>query len=162
MKIKTIQIVTISLLVALSIVFGKVLSFTADPFRISFENLPIVLSGILFGPIVGAFTGGISDLLGCTMVGYAINPIITLGSISVGAISGFIYKKKSNLFLSVATAHLVGSLLVKSIGLYVFYLYPIKMLLLRIPLYLVIIFLEYLILKKLFPIFKNLQLISHS
>ena len=161
MKIKTFQITIISLLVALSIILGKILSITAGPFRISFENLPLILSGILFGPLIGAFTGGISDLLGCILVGYTINPIITLGSISVGVISGFVYKKRSNLLLSVAAAHLVGSLFIKSIGLYIFYLYPIKMLLFRIPLYLTIILLEYFILKKIFPIVKNLQLISH-
>ncbi|MDE5563661.1 MAG: folate family ECF transporter S component, partial [Oscillospiraceae bacterium] len=73
-----------ALLIAMSIVFGKVLSFTIGPLRISFENLPILMAGIFFGSIIGMVVGAAADVIGCLIVGYAINPIITAGAAWIG------------------------------------------------------------------------------
>ena len=44
-----------SILAAMSIVLGKYLAFNVtQDIRISFENLPIMIAGIFFGPVVGA------------------------------------------------------------------------------------------------------------
>lgn len=152
MKRGAIRITTVSILIALSVVFGKMLSITTGPLRFSFENLPILLSSILFGPLVGAITGGLSDIIGCVLVGYTINPIITLGSISIGVISGYIYKHHGGILSSVVIAHIIGSLIIKSIGLYLYYSYPIHLILLRIPTYLIVATLEYAIIRKIHPI----------
>ena len=57
--------VALSLMVAISIVCGKYLAFSVGEFlRFSFENLPIILSGILFGPAAGALVGIVADLVG--------------------------------------------------------------------------------------------------
>ena len=69
--------IMMALFIALSIVLGKQLSFTAGPFRISFENLTVLMAGIFFGPLAGLTVGACADLFGCLLVGYAINPIIT-------------------------------------------------------------------------------------
>lgn len=133
-----------ALFVALSIVLGKQLSFTAGPFRISFENLTILMAGIFIGPLAGAITGGCADLIGCLLVGYSINPIVTAGAASVGLISGLVWRglphtgPKLRLAASVGLAHVTGSMIIKSAGLYLYYGYPPALLLLRIPLYLVI------------------------
>lgn len=133
-----------ALFIALSIVLGKFLSFTVGPIRLSFENLTILMSGIIFGPVIGLITGLISDVLGCLLYGYSINPIITLGAASIGFISGFVshFLFKNRLFLntllSVALSHLIGSLIIKTIGLYVYYGYPMEAILLRIPTYIII------------------------
>ena len=59
-----------ALLAALSIVLGKFLQIP-NPFqdfiRISFENTPIIMAGMFFGPFVGAVTGAVADLLGCVI-----------------------------------------------------------------------------------------------
>ena len=118
--------VTLSVLVAISIVCGKCLAISAGDFmRFSFENLPIIVAGVLFGPVAGAFVGVIADLIGCILVGYTINPIITLGAAMIGCVSGLIWMLlKSDkvpywvrLTLTVLIAHLVGSVLIKSFGL---------------------------------------------
>lgn len=120
-----------SILAAMSIVLGKYLAFNLTPvIRISFENLPILIAGIFFGPVVGAAVGIVADLLGCLMVGYTINPIITLGAGSIGLISGLISLalKKSKLprvLFSVVAAHLIGSVTIKTIGLVIFYSMPL-------------------------------------
>ena len=95
---RSLQILTFSaLLSAISIVCGKYLAINlGEVLRFSFENLPIIFAGIGFGPLVGGAVGLAADLLGCLLVGYAINPLVTLGAAAIGFISGasFIIFKK--------------------------------------------------------------------
>ena len=137
------------LLIAMSSVFGKLLAFDVTPFiRISIENLPILMAGIFFGPFVGGAVGLGADLLGCALKGYTVAPLITLGFIGVGVISGLISMKlKSDkpfsLALSVFVPHIICSMLIKSFGLHVLYGTPIQALVWRIPTYLVIAAFEF-------------------
>ena len=121
--------------VALSIVCGKLLAFNmGSVLRFSLENFPIIMSAISFGPLVGAVTAVVADLVGCLIVGYEINPLVTVGALSVGLISGAVFKllKSARLFprlcLSVFAAHLVGSVGIKTVGLSAFYSFPIEIL----------------------------------
>ena len=132
--------VAVSLLVAMSIVCGKYLAVgVGNVLRFSFENLPIIMAGIMFGPIVGIAAGVAADLIGCLLVGYAINPLVTLGAATVGGVSGLVFallKKRASLpqaltvALSVAAAHLCGSVLIKTVGLAAFYDMPLALLML--------------------------------
>jgi len=138
-------LVIAALLAALSIVLGKYLAFNiTQAIRISFENLPILIAGILFGPLIGALVGVVADLVGCVLVGYAINLIITFGAAVIGALSGFAFKRMPvsrmpvKLIISVAAAHIIGSMIIKSVGIYIYYNYPIPVILLRIPTYIAI------------------------
>ena len=85
--------------------------------------------------------GAVGDLVGCLAYGYSINPIITLGAASIGTMAGLFgmrgVTRKPRLWLAVASAHTVGSLIIKSIGIYVFYATPLPTLALRIPIYLI-------------------------
>ena len=126
-----------SLFIALSIVFGKFLAFNVgEMIRISFENLPILFAGITLGPLAGAAVAVVADLLGCILVGYAINPIITVGAAIIGLLSGLVAQLTKNfplplrLTLSVLIAHLIGSVGVKTAGLAAFYgvSYPVLLL----------------------------------
>lgn len=139
-----IRVLTLSaLFAALSVIF-KCLSFTAGPFRISFENLPILMGGIFFGPIIGMVVGVIADLVGCLVSGYSVNIFITFAAALMGLISGFIshytFKKNKtlNLALAVYVTHIISSMIVKSIGFYIYYGYAWQTLIFRIPLYIVI------------------------
>ena len=120
-----------AMLAAMSLIIGKFLQIP-NPFqniiRISFENLPILLAGITMGPFVGALTGVVADLLGCVLYGYAINPLITLGAAAVGLLSGvmagYVIRRPlaARVICSATAAHLVGSVLIKSLGLAAWYL----------------------------------------
>lgn len=120
-------------------------------FRITFENLPLILAGYFFGPIAGLFCGLASDILSTALSQYGlggINPIITLGAGCVGLFAGLIptiFKKKNNivLLISVYAAHIIGNILVKSAGLHIMYSWSIPLLLPRIPLYIAIAAIEY-------------------
>lgn len=137
--------VVCSLFVAMSIVLGKFLSIPiGDNIRIGFENLSLLLAGILFGPLIGMFTAVAADIVGCFLKGYEINPIITLGAACIGffagAISAFAFKKHllPNIAVAVFAAHIIGSMIVKTIGLYVYLPLQRPMLVWRIPTYLII------------------------
>ena len=123
--------VTLAALCAIGIILGKFLAFNVTEFmRFSLENITIIFSGIVFGPFLGAAVGAVQDLVGCIAVGYAINPIITLGSALNGLVSGYIFKLSRPLPLpvriaaSVISSHMLGSVLVKSLGLAIFYSLP--------------------------------------
>ena len=126
-----------SFLVALSIVCGKYLAIPVGTvMRFSFENLPILLAGMMLGPAMGVLTGVVADLLGCILVGYAINPAVTLGAAAIGLLGGLCYRLFAKLprfpqiLISVFAAHLIGSVLIKTWGLAVFYDMPFYLLLL--------------------------------
>ena len=140
--------------VALSIVCGKLLAFNVGAvLRFSLENFPILLSSVAFGPLVGAVTAVCADLIGCLLVGYEINPLVTLGAFVIGLTSGAIFKlfRKNRLFvrlfISVLISHLLGSVVIKTLGLAAFYSIPIEVLLLwRLLNYLIIGTIELLLL----------------
>lgn len=128
----SLQIMTVAaLLAAMSLILGKFLQIP-NPFsqiiRLSFENLPILFAGICFGPVVGAAVGVVADVVGCLLYGYTINPIVTLGAGMVGLVAGLVatYIVKRPRWLScalaAASAHVIGSVVIKSIGLAAWYL----------------------------------------
>ena len=131
-------IVTMGLCIALSIVFGKMLAINIlNDFRISLENTPTILAAIAYGPIAGLVVGGLADLLGCLLVGFTINPIITAGAMTVGLLAGIcgrtLFKqtqKQSGVrfylrcLLTVSIAHFIGSVVIKTYGLYFYFHSP--------------------------------------
>lgn len=134
-----------SLLAAMSIVLGKYLQIpVGDSIRISFENLPVLMAGIFFGPVVGAVTGAAADLIGCFVKGYAVNPIITCGAACIGFVSGAVYhffprrKELARVAASVMSAHILGSMIVKSVGLVLYYHTKMAVIAWRVPLYILI------------------------
>lgn len=152
--------ITLALLVAISIISGKFLAFrVGDILRFSFENLPILFAGVAFGPVAGALVGVVADLLGCVMVGYAINPIVTIGAAALGAVAGgsaLLLKKtklsnRLTLAISVICAHFIGSVVIKTAGLAAFYAMPYFVLMLWRGLnYVIVGAVEYFILAALF------------
>ena len=131
---RLVLLVSLSLMSALSIVLGKYLAFNVGSvLRFSFENLPIIFSGLAFGPLAGAVVGLVADVIGCILVGYEINPIVTLGAAVIGLSAGlcklpFANRKQSSLLFLVMSAelisHLLGSVIVKTVGLSAYYDMP--------------------------------------
>jgi len=116
-----------AILVAISVT-GKMFAINiGELLRISYENLPVTMAGIIFGPFAGFAVGICSDLCGCLAVGYAINPIITLGAGAIGFVAGTFSVLAKNKFsplvliISDIAGHAVGSIVIKTIGIYVYY-----------------------------------------
>ena len=148
----SIMALTLSaMLTAMSVVIGifckNFLNFGMGLFRITFENLPIILSGLLFGPICGGVVGCASDLISYFLSSqiYPPNLLVTIGATAVGVVSGvvsrYVVKKRGNfqIILSGGLAHIVGSMIIKPMGLFEFYSFAVFW---RIPLYLLIAPLE--------------------
>ena len=107
--------------------------------RFSLENLSVIFSGIVFGPLAGVLVAVTADLVGCVMVGYTVNPLVTLGAAVIGLMSGFapiLLKKYTAIsgagivIITVVLSHLCGSVIIKTFGLAVFYDMPIFILML--------------------------------
>ena len=104
-SITTRKLVMASFLTALSIVFTRFL-FLMVPLgglpalRLSFGESPIMLSGILFGPLIGGLTGLAADLVGVVINPQgAYFPGFTISSVLWGVIPGILamyFKKEDN------------------------------------------------------------------
>ncbi len=75
LKFSTAEITKIGLLVAISVVLSRFLSFKMvfmgiEGVRIGFGSFPIVFAGIVMGPFAGIVTGVLSDL-----IGYMVSPL---------------------------------------------------------------------------------------
>lgn len=125
----TKKIIYISLFISLSIVLTRMFSFYALPtVRVGFGNVPIMLSGILLGPMSGAVTGGLSDLVGMLIFpsGGPYFPGFTLSKMVLGAIPGFMARRSKGsgpvrMALAVVVAEIVSSLVLDTIWLSIYY-----------------------------------------
>ncbi|MGM9521404.1 MAG: folate family ECF transporter S component [Oscillospiraceae bacterium] len=125
---------TAAMLTAVSVVIGilckNFLTFNIY-YRFTLENLPVIFSGLVFGPVVGALVGACADIVSCLCsANPALNPIITLGAACVGLCAGLVpkYIVRSPGITQIAVAellaHLVGQVGVKSIGKIIWYGMP--------------------------------------
>ena len=150
------KLVISAMLTAIGVVIGIVCKTFLDfggVFRITFENLPIIMSGILFGPLVGGMVGATVDIISALNAGQAPLPFVMVGSICVGVVSGVMAKYvvktkgKKQIIFSAAAAHLIGSMIIKPIALFAIYQWAV---LFRIPIYMVIAPIEIILLCLLF------------
>ena len=132
-------LVMLALLTAMSIVFARVFTISTGFVRFNLGALPTHLAAVWFGPAGGFAVGALADMIGGTLSGYSINPLITLGAGSVGLVSGLLFRQLSQLRLglrlqlSITAGHVVGSVIINSIALHLFYGYAWPVLVARIP-----------------------------
>jgi riboflavin transporter len=114
-KIKLKDIAILSFFICISIILTRYGSFRFSVFgvevtRFGFGSLPIVLSGIIFGPIHGFIVGVLSDILGFMIspIG-AYMPHFTLTSSLNGLIPGLFvhYLIRTKIFKSISYKKLV-------------------------------------------------------
>ena len=139
-KNSTRTLTVLALLIAMSIVFSRVLSISTGFVRFNLGSLPVLLAGIVFGPGAGFAVGALADMIGGILAGYAINPLITLGAASIGLVGGWLWRTLPHtlrlgqrLLLSVVAAHVVGSIIINSLALHIFYGYAWSVLVARVP-----------------------------
>ncbi|MBQ7341265.1 MAG: folate family ECF transporter S component [Oscillospiraceae bacterium] len=123
----TKTIVYCAMLIALSIVMARVLSFaTPDGIRWSLDKFPLFLAGMFFGPLAGALTGFAADFLGSLMQ-FGFNPLLCLPAILYGLFGGLLrrYIQKNPSIFRLAFSYLfpivIGSILCQSCALAYFY-----------------------------------------
>lgn len=90
--------VALALLVATNIILARFLSFYipifgANAVRAGLGHVPIILSGILFGPVAGAMVGVVGDVLGTLLFSpFPYFPGFTLSAALIGLIAGLLTK----------------------------------------------------------------------
>lgn len=120
--LSTKTLVVASLFVGINIVLSRVgaIMLFGGSVRLSFGNIPLILSGLLLGPAAGFMTGIVSDVLGFLInsFGAAYHPGFTLSAGLTGFIPGLVMawsirKGKSRYsFVNVVTANLMIYILV--------------------------------------------------
>lgn len=121
-----LRVTMLAMLTAISVVVGIVCknAFTfMIYYRFTLENIGVLAAGVFFGPAAGAIVGFASDAISCLLsTNPQLNPIISLGAITVGAVSGFASRLLSRAkpvlryAVAVSTAHILGQVLIKSVG----------------------------------------------
>ncbi len=109
------RLVLCALFVALGVVLSGLLSIPAMPLgvyslKIGFGTLPVILAGVLFGPVYGGIVGGLTDFLqAVTFPKGAYVPWFTVTGILFGLVPGlFFIKKRKPTFLRVLLAVFAG------------------------------------------------------
>ena len=88
------KITTSAMMVALSIVFCRVLGFpTTGMWRVEIGFLPILIVAILYGPVWSAVSYGLADFIGA-LIYTGINPFILLCKIVFGLLMGLVFHGK--------------------------------------------------------------------
>lgn len=129
-KVLTLAAMLTTMSVVIGILCKNFLTFNVY-YRITFENLPVIFAGVLFGPFVGAAVGVCADMISCLCsANPVVNPIISVGALAVGFLSGYVAhhftfpNENARLALSVAAAHLIGQVAIKSVGKMLWYAMP--------------------------------------
>ena len=143
MKISSHKITIMGFLIALSIILTRIASLRVaiggvEGIRIGLGRLPIILGGIIFGPLAGGLIGAFSDLLG-----YFINPIgaymphFTLTSALTGIIPATILilmrKDEPNIFdlgIAITAGQVITSIVLIPYFLHILFGLPWKVLIL--------------------------------
>ena len=120
-KLKTVDIVTLAVLVAMSVVFGRFLTIILPIFKLETAFIPMAIAAYLFGPFGGMLVAGLGDLIGAIAfpVG-AYCPYFTLTAALSGFIFGLVLKgryKFTKTLLSVILTQLISTLALNSVFL---------------------------------------------
>lgn len=112
---KTRNMIFIALLIAINVVLTRFVAIQTPIVRIGFGFIPIALSAMFFGPIIGGITAALADIVGMMIFPQgAYFPGFTLTAFLGGAFYGiFLYNKPKtwlNILLAALTISIVANL----------------------------------------------------
>lgn len=124
----TVQVVTMGLLVALEVVLSRFASINLWNLKIGLAFVPVMLAGMLMGPVKSGFVAVVSDVVGALLFpSGAFFPGFTVTALLRGILyGGLLYKKPSILNITVVAVidQLVLSLFLTSFWLSILYSSP--------------------------------------
>ncbi len=92
------KITTIGVLLAIQIVLSRFLTISLPAVEINLGFLPIAITAILYGPLWGAASSLMGDLISTMMGPYAYYPPMSITALLIGAAYGlFLYRKPASL-----------------------------------------------------------------
>ena len=131
-KISVQMLTTMALLIALMVVLTRVAGINTQFFRISFTFVPMLISGMLFGPFWTGIAAVIADLAGMAIfsAGTPFFPGFTLNAFLTGLIYGYFFYKKDitwkNAILATVVTSLIIHLCLTPIWLMIMYKVPLN------------------------------------
>lgn len=123
-NVKTL--VFMALLVAMHLVLTRVFVIDLGAYRITIGSVCTILAGLWMGPAAGAVCGLASDIIGCFIKGFAINPLITVAAILWGVVPALMKSMYANkekkgktigICISVVITGILSSLVFTTAGL---------------------------------------------
>lgn len=87
-RIRTRTLVTLALLAALEAVLARFVPMPSATVRVSIEAVPIIVAGLLFGPLAGGAVGLVGDAVGCLFSAYGYNPVFSVPPMLIGVCAG--------------------------------------------------------------------------
>ena len=129
----------LALLVAMSIVFSRVLSISTGFVRFNLGSLPVLLAALLFGPGAGFAVGAVGRYASAACWQATPSTAHHAGAVPLVWWRGLQWQKLPGLRtglrlqISVLLGHFVGSMVITSLALRIFYGYPWATLAVRIP-----------------------------
>ena len=127
-RISTRMLVTLALLSAIEVVLARfIIPMPSATMRFSIEAVPIIIAGLLFGPLPGAMVGLVGDAVGCLFSAYGYNPVFSVPPMLIGLCAGFLrrllYEKVTyfRVLMTFLPAVILGSVLWQSYWLAFFY-----------------------------------------
>ena len=127
-RMTTKTLVTLALLAAAEVVLARfIVPMPSPTLRFSVEAVPIIVAGLLFGPLAGGCVGVVGDAVGCLFSAYGYNPVFAVPPLMIGVCAGllrFLVQKKLSYFrvlLTFLPAVALGSVLWQSWWLAFFY-----------------------------------------
>ena len=96
---KTKHMVWMGILIAVSIVLSRFLSFSAWNVKIGFAFIPIVIGAVLFGPVQGGIAAAAADFLGAILFPIGMYfPGFTVTAFLTGLTYGILLHKNRSMF----------------------------------------------------------------
>lgn len=116
------KITTTALLIAVTVFLNRFLSVMTADTKIGFAFIPIMLCGMLYGPLWGAVCGGLGDLIAAILIPYGPPHLgITLTAAVSGALYGILGllagRQKNGLFTLSAAGIVLAEKLICTLGL---------------------------------------------
>ena len=104
----------LAVLIAVQIVMTRFLVIDLGFARFSIGSIASITAGLWFGPAAGGLVGGISDLIGSFIKGYAPNPLIWVSAVLWGVLPALLVRLSSGWRLP-AAVKLAFSVIITSI-----------------------------------------------
>jgi ECF transporter S component (folate family) len=111
---KTRILVLMGLFISLEVVLTRFIAIETPIIRIGFGFLPIAISAIMFGPVIGGLTATIADIIGMIIAPKAAYfPGLTFSAFMTGFIYGLFLHKKNKSILKIFLAVLTITLAIR-------------------------------------------------
>lgn len=108
----TKQLTKMGLLLAMAVVLKSFLSFETGSFRFTFYEIPVMVIGILFGPIIGGVLGFVNDVLHMMFSPFAYSfNVFTLSNMVWAIVPGvLLFRKKITIKKVLISVIIAGSM----------------------------------------------------